>query len=135
MKPEQTSELVKLRLEQARSSLNDVVVLARGGGTPMSIVNRAYYAMFYAVLALLQNIGRVASKHTGAIGLFDAEFVLKGALPRDLSRDLHKTFDVRQVSDYQPVRPVTPDEAMEYAGKARHFVDEVEAYLRAHPPA
>ena len=134
MKPEQTSELVKLRLEQARSSLNDAMVLAQGGGTPMSIINRAYYAMFYAVLALLQNMGKVAGKHTGAIGLFDSEFVLKGVLPKDLSRDLHKTFDVRQVSDYQPVRPVTSDEAMEYAGKARHFVDEVEAYLKAQRP-
>ncbi|MBN2464851.1 HEPN domain-containing protein [candidate division WOR-3 bacterium] len=84
MKPEQTSELVKLRLEQARSSLNDAMVLAQGGGTAMSIINRAYYAMFYAVLALLQNMGKVAGKHTGAIGLFDSEFVLKGVLPKDL---------------------------------------------------
>jgi len=101
----------------------------------MSIINRSYYAMFYAVLALLQSIGRVAGKHTGAIGLFDAEFVLKGVFSRDLSRDLHRAFDLRQVSDYQPVRPVTPEEAREYVDKARRFVDEVEAYLKAHPPA
>jgi uncharacterized protein (UPF0332 family) len=135
MTPEHAAALVKLRLEQARSSLNDAVVLAEGGGTPMSIINRAYYAMFYAVLALLQNIGRVAGKHTGAIGLFDTEFVLKGDFSKELSRDLHKAFDVRQMSDYQPVRPVRSEEAKEYIDKARWFVGEVEAYLRAHPPA
>ena len=37
MIPEQTAELVRLRLEQAQSTLNDAVVLAEGGGTPKSI--------------------------------------------------------------------------------------------------
>jgi len=64
----------------------------------MSVINRAYYAMFYAVLALLQSIGKVAGKHTGAIGLFDTEFVLKGALSREMSRDLHN----RVNSPYAP---------------------------------
>jgi uncharacterized protein (UPF0332 family) len=135
MIPEQASELVRLRLEQAQSTLNDAVVLAEGGGTPKSIINRAYYAMLYAVLALLQSIGKVAGKHTGAIGLFDNEFVLKGILSRELPRDLHKAFDVRQVSDYQPVRPASSEEAKEYIDKARRFVAEVEAYLRTHTPA
>jgi uncharacterized protein (UPF0332 family) len=120
--PERTSELVRLRLEQVRSTLNDAVVLAEGGGTPKSIINRAYYAMFYAVLALLQSIGKVAGKHTGAIGLFDNEFVLKGALSRELSRDLHRAFDARQ-------------EAEEYIDKARRFVADFESYLRPRAPA
>jgi uncharacterized protein (UPF0332 family) len=133
MMPEQTAELVKLRLEQARSTLNDAVLLAEGGGTPKSIINRAYYAMFYAVLALLQSIGKVAGKHTGTIGLFDTEFVLKGVFSRELSRDLHRTFDARQVSDYQPVRPATAEEAREYIGKARRFVTAVEEHFKAKP--
>jgi len=131
MTPEHTTELVKLRLEQAQSTLNDAVVLAEGGGTPKSIINRAYYAMFYAVLALLQSIGKVVGKHTGAIGLFDTEFVLKGVFSRELSRDLHRTFDIRQVSDYQPVRSATAEEAREYIGKARRFVTAVEEHLKA----
>jgi len=133
MKPEQTAELVRLRLEQARSTLNDADVLATGGGTPKSIINRAYYAMFYAVLALLQNIGKVAGKHTSAIGLFDTEFVLKGAFPREFSRDLHRAFDTRQVSDYQPVRPATSEEAEEYIAKAKRFVAAVEQHLKGRP--
>ncbi len=131
MTPEHTTELVKLRLEQAQSTLNDAVVLAEGGGTPKSIINRAYYAMFYAVLALLQSIGKVPGKHTGAIGLFDTEFVLKGVFSRELSRDLHRAFDARQVSDYQPVRSATAEEAREYIGKARRFVTAVEEHLKA----
>lgn len=131
MKAEQIAELVKLRLEQARSTLNDARVLADGGGTPKSIINRAYYAMFYAALALLQSIGKVASKHTGVIAVFDMEFVNKGILPKDMSRNLHRAFDRRQTADYQPVRPATPDEAEEYINKGRQFVAEVEEYFRS----
>jgi uncharacterized protein (UPF0332 family) len=39
-------------------------------------MNRLYYAMFYAVLALLQEKEMGTSKHSGAIALFDREFVV-----------------------------------------------------------
>jgi hypothetical protein len=41
-------------------------------------VNRAYYAMFYAVLALLAQGKQENSKHSGAIALFDKDFVKLG---------------------------------------------------------
>jgi len=61
--------LVKYRLEQAQTALEDGKFLLEGGRSPQSIVNRAYYAMFYAALALLQQIGKVPSRHTGVISL------------------------------------------------------------------
>ena len=45
--------------------------------------------MFYAVMALLQTIGKVASKHAGVISLFDKEFVHAGVFPVEMSRALH----------------------------------------------
>jgi uncharacterized protein len=57
--------------------------------------------MFYAGLALLQKASKTPSKHTDVIDLFDTEFVLKGIFPKELSRDLHKAFELRQVSDYR----------------------------------
>jgi uncharacterized protein len=65
----------------------DAGFLLEGNRSPQSIVNRAYYAMFYAALALLETVGKVPSKHAGVISLFDTEFVLKGELPKDLSKD------------------------------------------------
>jgi uncharacterized protein (UPF0332 family) len=55
-------------------------------------VNRAYYAMFYAVLALLAQRRQETSKHAGAISLFDREFVKPGVFPRELSQWLHHAF-------------------------------------------
>src|SRR3990170_2386358 len=101
MKSDQISELIRYRLEQAQVALDDAKFLLDGNRSPQSIVNRSYYAIFYAVLALLQKIGKVPSKHTGVISLFDSEFVLNGIFPKELSKDFHKAFELRQVSDYR----------------------------------
>jgi len=58
MKKEEIATLVKYRLEQAQITLADARFLLDGNRSPQSIVNRSYYAMFYAALALMQNIGR-----------------------------------------------------------------------------
>ncbi len=91
--------LVQYRMEQADAALSDAKYLLDGNRNPQSVINRAYYAMFYAALALLQRTGKIPSKHAGTIGLFDTEFVAKGALPRELSWDFHKAFELRQASD------------------------------------
>ena len=62
-------------------------------------VNSAYYAMFYAVMALLAIKKKETSKHGGAIGLFDREFVKKNIFSKDFSRWLHRAFDLRQRCD------------------------------------
>jgi len=129
MKLEHVNALVKLRLEQARATLDDARFLFEGGRSSQSIINRAYYAMFYAALALLQTIGKVPAKHSGVLSLFDTEFVLKGLFPKDLSKDFHQAFDARQVSDYQPVQPASREQAEALLEKAARFILSVEQYL------
>jgi hypothetical protein len=121
--------LVQYRLEQARTALADARCLLDGGGSPQSVINRSYYAMFYAVLALLQRTGKIPSKHAGALGLFDSEFILKGILPRNLSRELHRAFDARQAADYRFADPLEPAEAHDALERATRFVEAVAAHL------
>jgi uncharacterized protein (UPF0332 family) len=122
-------EMVTGRLHQARTALEDAKFLLEGNRSPQGIVNRAYYSMFYAALALLEMIGKVPSKHAGVISLFDTEFVLKGEFPKDLSKDFHRAFELRQISDYRIIEPCTPDKAAETLTKAVAFVDAVTAYV------
>ena len=132
MKPEDVGILVRYRMEQARTALDDAQFLLDGGRSPQSVINRAYYAMFYSVLALLQTIGKVPGKHTGAIGLFDTEFVMKDIFTKEMSRTLHKGFELRQVSDYTVPERCSPESAREFLGNAVRFVESVEAYF--NPP-
>lgn len=122
--------LVGMRLEQARAALDDARFLLDARRTPTSIINRSYYAMFYAALALLQSIGKVPSRHSGVLALIDQEFVLKGAVDRQCGRDLHRAFDLRQASDYRVSINLDLDMASELWDKAQGFVNEVEKLLK-----
>lgn len=64
MNPQDTKALVTYRMEEARVALADAEFLSVSGRSSMSIVNRAYYAMFYAVLALAQLRGELPSKRS-----------------------------------------------------------------------
>lgn len=95
------------------------------------MLNRAYYAMFYAVLALLVSIGKGASKRSGVIALFDQQFVKTGSFPQEMSRWLHKAFDLRQVGDYRELVVLSEEQVQEVTQWAQEFVSQVEAFLTA----
>lgn len=46
---ERRQELIPYRLEQAAESLKEAEFLMSGKMSPRSIINRAYYAMFYSL--------------------------------------------------------------------------------------
>jgi uncharacterized protein (UPF0332 family) len=134
VKSEEIQILVKHRLEQAQTALDDAKYMIDGKRSAQSIVNRSYYAMFYAVLALLQKISKVPSKHSVIISLFDKEFVKKGIFEKDLSKDLHKAFELRQTIDYKIIEPIKSDRAEEIWNKAVRFVQKLEHYLTGEKP-
>jgi len=129
MKDEDTLELIKYRVEQAEVALDDARYLLQGQRSPQSIINRSYYAMFYAALALLQKSGKVPSKHAGVISLFDTEYVLKGIFPKELSQHFHKAFELRQISDYKTKEPLSSEQAEDLLKKAGAFVEAIKKYL------
>jgi len=88
MNAEQLRDLIRYRMEQASETLAEAVLL-RDAAAFRGAVNRAYYAMFYAVLGLLATRQLGTSKHSGAIALFDREFVKTGIFSPELSRALH----------------------------------------------
>ncbi|MBD1208512.1 MAG: HEPN domain-containing protein [Ignavibacteria bacterium] len=126
---EERSILRTYRLEQADTALRDAQVLVAHNGSVLGIINRAYYAMFYATLALLQERSSVPSKHSGVITLFDVEFVKAGLLPKHLSKSLHRAFDFRQESDYKATAMIDMPLAQEILFDAEGFVEAVRAYL------
>ncbi len=118
-------------MERARQTLRDAELLLQQGGSPASIVNRAYYAMFYAVLALLITAGAGSSKHAGVIALFDEHFVKPGKFPKEISKALHKAFDLRQIGDYRELLDLDRSQAEESLAAAKEFFQAVEHYLES----
>jgi uncharacterized protein (UPF0332 family) len=126
---ENRKALIEYRLTQARDSIREADVLDQSGMSRRSVMNRLYYAMFYAVLALLQEKEMGTSKHSGAIALFDREFVKTGAFPKEMSKALHRAFELRQKGDYMEQTEVTADDVAEIRPVAEQFVESAERFL------
>ena len=121
--------LIKYRLEEAENSIIEAEVLLKEGMSLRSVMNRLYYAMFYAVLALLQEKELGTSKHYGAISLFDREFIKSGIFDKELSKTLHRAFELRQKGDYLEQAEVTRNDVDEMFPKTKDFVNKVKGYL------
>lgn len=122
-------ELIKYRLKEADDSVKEAEVLLREGMSMRAVMNRLYYAMFYAVLALLQEKEMGTSKHAGAISLFDREFIKEGVFDNELSKTLHRAFELRQKGDYMEQAEVTKNDVDEMLPKTKDFVNKVKEYL------
>ena len=127
---EELQELVRYRMEQAHDAIRASKALI-DQGLPRDSVNRSYYAMFYGVLALLATKGLGTSKHSGAISLFDREFVKTGLLSKDLSAWIHDAFEERIEADYADMAQVTRDDAMSLLQEGTDFVEAVRTYLES----
>ncbi|HAR46618.1 MAG TPA: hypothetical protein DCS05_10770 [Nitrospiraceae bacterium] len=82
-------ELSAYRLRQAEESLEDAAFLLSGKKSPRSVINRAYYSKFYALLALLVHEPYSSSKHSGVLSYFNRYFIKDGLLP-ETPRSLNK---------------------------------------------
>ena len=128
MSDDPREELILYRLQQADESIQEAKTLAHNS-LWRGAINRAYYAVFYAALALVVQKQQVISKHAGVIAFFDREFVRNGIFPKELSRYLHFAFDRRQNSDYGEIFTVNAEEATQAIAEADQFVEKVKDYL------
>ncbi|MGA7879157.1 MAG: HEPN domain-containing protein [Desulfoferrobacter sp.] len=122
--------LSRYRLQQAAESLDEAKFLLFGKKSPRSVINRAYYAMFYAILALLIYEPYSSSKHSGVLGYFNRQFVKTGVFDKELGRSVNRAFELRQRGDYREYFQVTSELADHLTAKAEEFVTAVRAHLR-----
>ncbi len=114
---------------QALESVEEAQFLLSGKKSPRSIINRAYYAMFYAILALLIYEPFSSSKHSGVLGYFNRRFIKEGVFDRKTGRWVNKAFELRQRGDYREYFDVARDQAADLVVKARQFISIVRSHL------
>ncbi len=122
--------LIEYRLERSREALMDARLMFEQNGSPAGVINRAYYAMFYAALAILMALDKGSSKHQGVIALFDQNFIKPGILPRELGKEFHRIFELRQVGDYRDLLVISREQAQSALEAASRFTQAIEEKLR-----
>ena len=118
-------DLAKYRLEKAKNTLSYAKNYI-DDTTLDSTVNRIYYAMFYAVNALLVTKGLYSSKHSGVRAIFNREIVNKGLIEKQWGEFFTDMFDRRQKGDYKDFVEFEKQEVEEWLKKSEEFINIID---------
>ena len=124
-------ELALYRIQQAEESLDEARYLLAGNKSPRSVINRAYYSMFYSILALLIFEPYSSSKHSGVLSYFNSHFIKNGMIAKDIGRAVNKAFDIRQRGDYREQVSITSTQVTPYIDWADKLIDSVRDLLQS----
>jgi len=122
--------LYQYRIKQAEETLEDAKNMYRNGQTAKSVVNRAYYAVFYSLLSLFikTKMNVKTSKHIGVIAVFDKEFVRSKKIDKKYSEIVHKLFEMRQEGDYMEFAEITREDAKSSLSNSEDFLQAIKIF-------
>ena len=120
--------LSALRLDKAGEALADARILLEMGRYNIA-ANRCYYAVFYAMRAVLALDGIDRNHHSAVIAEFRRLYIKTGVFENELSDIIRDLFDLRTDSDYDDFFVASKEEIVEQVGNAEHFVEAVKGYL------
>jgi len=86
-------------MEKAERYLRSADILLKDGDNESS-VSRVYYAMFFSAEAALLTKKLSFTSHKGVISAFGEHFVKTDVFPREMSKELRRAFEKRQIGDY-----------------------------------
>ncbi len=91
--------------------------------------SRAYYAMFYALEALLLTKNLSFSKHSAVIAAFGKEYIKSGVLDARFHRAVIDAFDLRNAGDYGTMHAVSAELASQTIQNARELIQAVSSHI------
>ena len=99
MLDERKWDLCKYRMQQARESLNASKIMMQNEMIKDAI-NRSYYAVFYALKAVLAIEEKDFRRHKDVVAYFNKMYVSTGEFPREFGRLIARLQQLREKSDY-----------------------------------
>jgi len=118
-------------LAKAHDTLAEAAILLREN-KPVGCANRLYYAVFYAVSAVLACDGREYGRHSAVRAALHRDYVNTGRVPEWCGEVYDELFEDRQEGDYMPATSFTQEDLSAMWERARSFVDE---FARIADPA
>lgn len=118
-------DLIKYRLSRAKETLKDAEILISNNRLN-STVNRIYYSLYYAVLALLETKELASSKHSGVRALFNQYFVKTGIVSKETGRFFSELFNDRQEGDYVDYTKFEVKDVKNKFEKCKFYIGRIE---------
>lgn len=122
------NEYVQYRLERAKKSLQIGEKLLKDGFYEDAI-NRIYYAVYYAVSALLYTRKLYPKTHRGMKSLFNKEFIQTGLIDKSQEDFYSQIFARRFEADYEDFFQIDLPRTKHYYEDAKKLITIIEDIL------
>lgn len=121
------TDVAKHRLRVAKEDLQAANLLLEANSY-RGANNRAYYAIFHAVSAVLAMEGVAFKKHKDTLAYFNKNYVATEIFPRNLGRKIVKAEEIRHESDYDTFYIASKEVTVEQIQTAEQLIELVEVY-------
>jgi uncharacterized protein (UPF0332 family) len=129
MTQEERSEYARNRIETAHKTIDAAKLLAENGFWN-SAVNRLYYALFYAVNALLVVNEIYPQSHSGMRSLFALHFIKTEKMDIKYGKLLAQLYDWRQKGDYDNIFDYDSESVMTLFDPVIEMVIQIEKEIK-----
>lgn len=120
--------LSKARIAHAEDCLREAKILL-DSNEYKGATNRAYYAAFHSLRAVLILDEFDSKKHSGIIAKFRENYLKTELFNKEISDFISSLFRVRTASDYDDFFIVSKDDAIGQIDKAEKILNQIKVYL------
>lgn len=129
MLDEDLRNLSNARLLHAFDCLNEAEILL-AADEYRGTANRAYYAAFHALRAVLILDNFDSKKHSGIISKFRELYLKTELFDKSVSDAISSLFRIRSASDYDDFYVVSKQDAVQQLKNAKNIVELISNYLK-----
>ena len=122
-------DLSKYRYERSSEELENAKTMLESGKFKLAL-NRSYYSIFHGMRAVNVLDEFDSSKHSGVIAHFNQYHVKTGDFPKEASRIIRTSSEMREHADYEDFFIASRQDAEDQVEKARLFYQFVTDYLQ-----
>lgn len=122
-------DYAKYRIERAKEDLETAYLLFAAGKYRIAN-NRAYYAIFHAMRAVLVFDNFDSSKHSGVIAEFRRKYIKEGIFPVQISKMIGAAFTIRNASDYDDMFIASKTDTEEQIHNAEYIYQLLNEYVK-----
>ena len=92
--------------------------------------NRAYYAVFHAIDAVLAMEPIAFKKHKDVIAYFNKNYIHNEKMSKDMGKKISKLEVVRHKSDYDDFYVASKQDTINQVQVAKEIIEEIKSYLK-----
>ncbi len=124
-------DLIKYRIGEAKDTISDVELLLSNDRLRAAI-NRIYYGMFYALLALGLKYQFETSKHLQLLGWFNKNFIHEGLIDTKYGKIINKAYNRRTKGDYDSYIEFEYETVKEMFDEMKDFISTLETFIQSN---